>query len=106
MVAPVARAMMGRAKVVAAVTLAAPILTIGALAIGSRAPLLVLVVFPAGLAGAMAAAQIQLALEKPTPRKAFGRRTQGASIAANLLVMVTALILGAIASALAWWVTG
>jgi ABC-2 type transport system permease protein len=106
MVAPVARAMMGRAKVVAAVVLAAPILTIGAIAIGSRAPLLVLVVLPAGLAGAMAAAQIQLALEKPTPRKAFGRRTQGASIAANLLVMVTALILGAIASALAWWVAG
>jgi ABC-2 type transport system permease protein len=97
--------MRGRATVVAAVAIAAPLLGLSALAIGSRAPLLVLVVVPVGLAGATAAARIQLALEKPTPRKAFGRRTQGASIAANLLVMATALILGGIASALAWWLT-
>ena len=39
------------------------------------------------------------------PRKQFGRRNKGASIAANLLVMVTALVLAGVSSGLAWWLT-
>jgi ABC-2 type transport system permease protein len=104
-VAPIARAAVSRAKMLAAVAMATPLLGMVALVLAVRAPLLVLVVVPLGLAGSAAAARIQLALERPMPRKQFGRRNKGASIAANLLVMVTALVLAGISSGLAWWLT-
>ena len=102
-VAPIGKQTIGRAKLVVAVLLAAPLLAMIALGIAIRAPLLVAFVVPLGLAGSAAAAGIQLRLERPTPRKAFGRRTQGASIVANLLVMLVALTLGGVSSGLAWW---
>jgi ABC-2 type transport system permease protein len=104
-VAPVARAVVGRAKLGVAVLMALPLLALIALAVGSRAPLLGALIVPFGLAGSASAAAIQLRLERPTPRKAFGRRAHGASVLANLLVMVTALGLGGAASALGWWLT-
>lgn len=104
-VAPVGKAAMGRAKLVVAVLMATPLLGLIALGIASHAPLLALVVVPLGLLGSVAAASIQLRLERPTPRKSFGRRNRGASIVANLLVMLTALTLGGVASGLGWWIT-
>ena len=105
MVAPVARAAVGRAKLGVAMVMALPLLVLIALALGSRAPLLGALLVPFGLAGSAIAAAIQLRLERPTPRKAFGRRAHGASIAANLLVMAAALLLGGLASGLGWWLT-
>lgn len=102
-VAPIAKATIGRAKAAAAVIMAAPLLGLVALGLAVRAPVLIVVVVPLGIAGSAAAAGIQLALERPTPRKNFGRRTKGASIAANLLVMLVALALGIVASGAAWW---
>jgi ABC-2 type transport system permease protein len=104
-VAPIARAMIGRTKAAVAVAMAAPLLGAVALGIGSRAPVLVLVIVPIGLAGSATAASIQLRLERPSPRKAFGRRTRGASIAANLLVLLVALTLGGISAGTTWWLT-
>jgi ABC-2 type transport system permease protein len=105
MVAPVSRATMGRAKQIVAVLMAAPLLGLIVLGIATRATLLALVVIPIGLAGSATAAAIQLRLERPSPRKAFGRRAQGASIVANLLVLLVALTLGGTAAGLAWWIT-
>jgi ABC-2 type transport system permease protein len=104
-VAPIAKAMIGRTKAIVAMTMAAPLLAAVAVGIGSRAPVLVLVVLPIGLAGSAAAASIQLRLERPSPRKAFGRRTRGASIAANLLVLLVALMLGGVSASASWWLT-
>jgi len=104
-VAPIDKGAIGRAKAMAAVMMAAPLLGLVALGLAVRAPVLLLVVLPLGLGGSAAAAAIQLSLERPTPRKNFGRRTKGASIAANLLVMLVALILGGIASGAAWLLT-
>jgi ABC-2 type transport system permease protein len=104
-VAPVARAMIGRTKAIVAMAMAAPLLAAVALGIGSRAPVLGLAVLPIGLAGSAAAASIQLRLERPTPRKAFGRRNRGASIAANLLVLLVALMLGGLSASVGWWLT-
>ena len=105
MVAPIARALINRAKMLAAVAMATPLLALVAVVLAVRAPVLVAVVVPIGLAGSAAAARIQLALERPMPRKQFGRRNKGASIAANLLVMLTALVLAGVSSGLAWWLT-
>jgi ABC-2 type transport system permease protein len=105
MVAPIPREAINRAKMVAAVAMVTPLLGLVALVLLVRAPLVVLVVVPLGLAGSAAAARIQLALERPMPRKQFGRRNKGASIAANLLVMLTALVLAGVSSGLAWWLT-
>jgi ABC-2 type transport system permease protein len=104
-VAPVARATVGRAKLGVAVVMATPLLLLIALAVASRAPVPGALIVPFGLAGSTLAAAIQLRLERPTPRKAFGRRAHGASVLANLLVMVTALGFGGMASALGWWLT-
>jgi ABC-2 type transport system permease protein len=104
-VAPVGKSTMGRAKTVVAVIMAAPLLALIALGIATRAPVLAMVVLPTGLLGASIAASIQLRLERPTPRKAFGHRTQGASIVANLLILLVALTLGGLSAGLAWWVT-
>ncbi len=101
-VAPIDKVVLGRAKALAASATVAPVLGLVVLALAVRAPLLVPVVLLFGVAGSFAAARIQLSLERPTPRKNFGRRTKGASIAANLLVMATALALGGIASACVW----
>jgi ABC-2 type transport system permease protein len=104
-VAPIEKAVMGRAKALAASAMAAPLLVLVVVVLGTRAPILAPLVLLLGMAGSVVSARIQLSLERPTPRKNFGRRNKGASIAANLLVMVTALVLGGIASGLAWWLT-
>ncbi|KUR75230.1 hypothetical protein [Novosphingobium sp. FSW06-99] len=104
-VAPVARATLRRAKLVVTMLMAAPLLALIALGLASRAPIMVVALVPLGLLGTATAAGIQLRLERPTPRKAFGRRTQGASILANMLVMVVALALGGAAAGLSFWLT-
>jgi len=100
--APVAPRAIGRARMLAAMTLGMIALTPVVALLLVRAPILLVVVLPGGLIGAAAAARIQLALEKPTPRSRFGRRAHGASIAANLLVLVSALVIGGVTSAVAW----
>jgi len=104
-VAPIARGTIARAKCAAAVAMAWVVLLPLTLLLAWKVPAVVPVVVPLALIGASLAALIQLWLERPTPRQKFGRRAHGASIAANLLVMLTALVLGGVASALGWWIT-
>jgi len=104
-VAPIARSVVRRAKLAVAVLMAAPLLALIALGLGSRGPVLGVLIIPLGLFGSAGAAAIQLRLERPTPRKAFGRRNHGSSIVANMLVMLVAIVLGGMAAGLGWWVT-
>ena len=104
-VAPIARSAVRRAKLAVAVLMAAPLLTLIALGVGSRGPVLGVLIIPLGLLGSAGAAAIQLRLERPTPRKAFGRRNHGSSIVANMLVMLVAIVLGGMAAGFGWWVT-
>lgn len=100
-VAPVSRERINRAKLIAALAMAAPLAIILPVAVGLQSPVgggITLAM--TGLAG-IAAGVIELALGKPTPRASFNRRRSGGAIA-GIAAGAATLLIGAAAGLLVY----
>ncbi|WP_010214683.1 hypothetical protein [Sphingomonas sp. PAMC 26621] len=104
-VAPVARATIDRAKLLAAFAMAAPFALILPIMIALQTPLGAAITLVMTVLGGAAAGYVELKLGKPGKRGAFNRRRSG-SIVAGILSLLIALVFGGGAAALVFWVTG
>lgn len=102
-VAPVDKAEVDRAKLGAAMAIAAPVAILVPIAIAVTSPLgaLIAIVFTA--AGGAAAGFIELKLGKPAPRSSFNRQRPG-SFVTRILTLLASFALGAIAGVLVYFV--
>ena len=100
-VAPVARSEVDRAKLIAALVMAAPFAVILPVAIARLNPLGALLTLVMTAAGGAGAALVELKLGKPGQRAAFAKRRQG-SLVAGLLSFAVSGICGAVAAGGLW----
>lgn len=92
-VAPVPKAQIDRAKVLAALAMAAPFALVLPLGLATRTPLGALVTLIFTALGGAAAGYVELRLGKPAPRSSFARR-RGGGIVAGILSLLTAAVFG------------
>lgn len=102
-VAPVDKAEVDRAKLGAAMALAAPVAILVPIAIAVTSPLgaIIAIVFTA--AGGAVAGIVELKFGKPAPRSSFNRQRPG-SFVTRILTLATSFTLGAIAGLLVYFV--
>lgn len=96
-VAPVERAQVERAKLVSAMAMAAPFGLILPTAIALATPLGALLTLAMTAAGGWFAGRIEIALQKPAPRKTFARRGSG-SLPVGILTLLVAVLFGGLAA--------
>jgi len=104
-VAPVARAQVDRAKLLAAFAMAAPFALLSPVAIGVQTLAGAAITLVMTVLGGGAAGYIELKLGKPGKRGAFNKRRSG-SIVAGILSLLVALVFGGGAAGLVFLVTG
>lgn len=96
-VAPVDKRAVDRAKLVAALAMAAPLGVILPIAVATQTILGALVTLAMTAMAGVAAGYIELKLAKPMPRKSFNQRRGGSAVAA-ILSMLATLVFGGIAA--------
>ena len=96
-VAPVSKATIDRAKLMAAFAMAAPMGLILPIAIALQSPLGALVTLGCTTIGGAAAGYIELKLGKPAQRSAFAKRRSG-SIVGGIMSIIVAAIFGGLAA--------
>lgn len=104
-VAPVARAQVDRAKLLAAFAIAAPFALLLPIVIARETLLGAVITLGMTLLGGGAAGYVELKLGKPAKRGAFNKRRAG-SVVAGLLSILVALVFGGGAAGLVFWVSG
>ncbi|MBY8828451.1 putative ABC exporter domain-containing protein [Hephaestia sp. CMS5P-6] len=102
-VAPVDKAEIDRAKLGAAMAIAAPIALLVPIAIATISPIAALIAILFTAAGGAAAGMIELKLGKPAPRSNFNRQRPGSFVTRLLTLMVT-IVLGAISGIAVYFV--
>lgn len=100
-VAPVDKAEVDRAKLGAALALAAPIAVLVPIGIAVSSPLGALIAILFTAAGGIVAGFIELKLGKPAPRSSFNRQRPG-SFVTRILTLIESFALGAIAGLLVY----
>lgn len=100
-VAPVDKREADRAKLIAALALAAPFALVLPVAIGLTQPLGALATLAMTLLGGAGAGYIELTMGKPAPRSTFAKRQKG-SVFAAILSFVIAGLCGGIAAVAVW----
>ncbi len=100
-VAPVEKEAAQRAKLAAALLIAAPFAIVLPLAIALESPRAALIALAMTMASALAAGLVELKFQKPAPRKAFGNRREGSFLVGVLTFLMTGL-LGLGAGYLVW----
>lgn len=98
-VAPVDKRDVDRAKLAAALAMAAPLGVILPLAVATETPVGGLVTLALTAAAGVAAGYIELRLAKPMPRKSFNQRRGGGAVAGILAMLVTVVFGGLAAGA-------
>jgi len=93
-VAPVSKATIDRAKLMAAFAMAAPMGLILPIAIALQSPLGALVTLACTAIGGAAAGYIELKLGKPAQRSAFAKRRSGSIVGGIMSIIVTAIFGG------------
>ncbi|WP_425230902.1 hypothetical protein [Sphingomonas sp.] len=104
MAAPIAKARVNRAKLGAALAMAAPLALVLPVVIARSSPAGALVALTMTALGGLGAAAIEVALAKPAPRAAFARRRRSGFVAGLLSLLVTALCGGG--AAVGAWLVG
>ncbi|MGN6278583.1 MAG: hypothetical protein ACTHM8_07655 [Sphingomonas sp.] len=102
-VAPVDKAEVDRAKLSAALAIAAPIAVLVPIGIAVSSPLGALIAILFTAAGGIVAGFIELKLGKPAPRSSFNRQRPG-SFVTRILTLIESFVLGAIAGFLVYLV--
>lgn len=102
-VAPVAKATIDRAKLMAAFAMAAPLALVLPIAIAARTPLGALITLFFTAIGGGLAGLVELRLGKPGQRHSFARRRSG-SVVSNILTILIALVFGGAAAVLVFLV--
>ncbi|TPG53011.1 hypothetical protein EAH76_14335 [Sphingomonas glacialis] len=92
-VAPVAKAQIDRAKVLAALAMAAPFALVLPIGLATRTPIGALITLVMTGLGGFGAGYVELKLGKPNPRSSFARRRQGGFVA-GLASLAIALVFG------------
>lgn len=91
-VAPVEKAVAARAKLAAALLIAAPFAIVLPLAIASVSVRAAIITLAMTGASALAAGLVELKFQRPAPRKAFGSRREGSFLVGVLTFLMTGLI--------------
>jgi ABC-2 type transport system permease protein len=91
-VAPVETALAQRAKLTAALLLAAPFALVLPLAIALVSPRAAIIALAMTAASALAAGLVELRFQRPAPRKSFGRRREGSFLVGVLTFLMTGLL--------------
>lgn len=91
-VAPVEKKVAQRAKLAAALLLAAPFAIVLPLAIATMNPRAAIITLAMTAASALAAGLVELKFQRPAPRKAFGNRREGSFLVGVLTFLGTGLL--------------
>ncbi len=91
-VAPVEKKLAERAKLAAALLIAAPFAVVLPLAIALYSPRAALITLAMTIAAALAAGLVELTFQRPAPRKSFGRRREGSFLVGVLTFLMTGLL--------------
>lgn len=103
-VAPVEKRLAERAKLAAALVIAAPFAIVLPLAIALESPRAAVITLAMTMASALAAGLVELNFQKPAPRKAFGNRREGSFLVGVLTFLMIGLL--ALAGGYLVWLTG
>jgi ABC-2 type transport system permease protein len=103
-VAPVEKRMAERAKLAAALLIAAPFALVLPLAIAVVSPRAAIVTLAMTGASALAAGLVELKFQRPAPRKAFGNRREGSFLVGVLTFLMTGVL--ALGAGYLVWLTG
>ena len=91
-VAPVEKQLAERAKLAAALLIAAPFALVLPLAIALESPRAAVITLAMTIAAALAAGLVELKFQRPAPRKSFGRRREGSFLVGVLTFLMTGLL--------------
>ncbi|HTU10415.1 MAG TPA: hypothetical protein VMG08_05895 [Allosphingosinicella sp.] len=91
-VAPVEKKAAGRAKLTAALLIAAPFALVLPLAVATVSPRAAIIMLAMTGASALAAGLVELNFQRPAPRKQFGRRREGSFLVGVLTFLMTGVL--------------